>query len=73
MSASPSKKGSSFGLCKMACVFKQELILSQIVLVTYMEWLVLRNKMVYTQANAGAKVPPHSYTLNFNRVSNSNV
>ena len=35
---------------------KKELILSQIVLVTYMEWLVLRIKMNYTQTKAGAKV-----------------
>ena len=51
-------------VCVKRRVFsKKELILSQIILVTSMEWLVLRNKINYTQANAGAKVPPHTHSV----------
>ena len=51
-------------LLRLVCVkwrvfSKQELILSSIVLVTFKEWLVLRNKLNYNHTNAGAKVQPH--------------
>ena len=49
----------SFGLCQMACVFKANLMLSSIVLVTLKEWEVLRHKLNYTPTNVGAKVQPH--------------
>ena len=40
----------------MTGVFKQDLILSSIVLVTLKEWLVLRDKLSYTHTRIGAKV-----------------
>ena len=61
----------------MVCVkwrvfFKEELILSSIVLVTLKEWLILRNKLNYTHTNFGAKVH-FSSTYSFNRLSKSYI
>ena len=42
---------------------KRELIVSQIVLVTLKEWLVLRIKLNYSERNVGVKVEPHTPSI----------
>ena len=56
-------------VCVKGRVFsKQQLIrpkfnLPAILLVTIKEWVVLRDKLNYTQTNVGAKVQPHQPSL----------
>ena len=60
LSGSASNRGILAIVCfKWRAFSKQELILSSIVLVTLKEWLVLRNKLNYSDTKIGEKVQPH--------------